>query len=139
MFELDLEGADVTRAEMVADLRGVGSVDEDIIRALSQPGVPDWFLANPIEAVSGLDDLRGPEGLVDVPVKWRDGLPAQVSGDDVALLTLLYQRVLTSGTSAEQSALIHQERLRSVWPSLAQALHPVVASVWERRFPQLIG
>jgi hypothetical protein len=137
-FELDLEGADATRAEMVAGLRSLGSVDEDIVRALSEPGVPDWFLAHPVQVVTVLEELRGPKDLVDVPEQWRDGLPAQISADDAHALALLYRRVLTSGTSAEQSALVHKERLVIAWPSLAQALHPVVASIWERRFPQLV-
>lgn len=136
-FELDLDGAGETRTAMVERLRASGAVDDDIMAALLLPGVPDWFLSHPFQVVSDLDELNGNGSAAEVPEKWRDGVPSRIEPGNQEQLFLLYQRVLTSGTSDEQRALIDREFLVDNWLALAREIHPVVASVWEQRFPGL--
>jgi hypothetical protein len=135
-FELDLDGAEETRTALVKRLRASGAVDDDILAALLLPGVPDWLLSHPFQVVADLDELNGSVSAAEVPEKWRDGLPARIEGNHEQSL-LLYQRVLTSGTRDEQRALIGRECLVHNWLALTREVHPVVASVWEQRFPEL--
>ncbi|MFF1678351.1 hypothetical protein ACFVYG_20215 [Streptomyces sp. NPDC058256] len=136
-FEIDLDGAEETRIALVSALKESGLVDDDIVEALSEPGVPDWFLSHPFQVIPDLDELSESTPSTEVPEKWRDGLPSRIEASDQAQLLLLYQRVLTSGTRDEQLALIDREHILGNWPALAREVHPVVASVWERRFPGL--
>jgi hypothetical protein len=136
-FELDLDGAEMTRTAMVDCLRASGAVDEDILAALSQPGVPDWLLSHPFQVVADLDDLKQSGAPAEVSEEWREGLPARIEEGSREQLIMLYQRVLTAGTHEKQRALLHREYLVQIWPDLAREVHPAIVSVWEQRFPGL--
>ncbi|MEU6070618.1 hypothetical protein ABZ864_40805 [Streptomyces sp. NPDC047082] len=136
-FNLDLDGANRTRTALLAGLRDRGSVDGDIVAALSQPGVPDALLSQPFQVVADLDELVGSGPFVDVPEQWREGLEPRIGADDRDQLVLFYQRVLTSGTREDQRSLIDGARLGDNWPAVAREVHPAIALVWEQRFPGL--
>ncbi|MFI6360849.1 hypothetical protein ACIBJF_52110 [Streptomyces sp. NPDC050743] len=136
-FEPDWAGADDTRTTLISGLRSAGTVDDDIVAALSLPGVPDWLLSHPFQVIGDLDELKQGGTSVEVPEKWRAGLPYRIEVDAHQQLLLFYERVLTFGTRDEQRALINRGYLVEHWPDLAREVHPVVVSVWERRFPGL--
>ncbi|MFG2951815.1 hypothetical protein [Streptomyces adustus] len=136
-FELDLHGADETRAEMIKGLEASGEVDGDVMVALSSPGVPDWLLSHPFQVVADLDDLNRSGSAAEVPERWRDGLPPRIEAGDRERLFSLYQRVLTEGTREDQRALVERQFLVDNWSALRREIHPTITSLWEQRFPGL--
>lgn len=124
MPEIDFDGADVTRAEMLEDLRD--QVDPDIAAALSQPGTPDYLLARPFQVPQSWDDLRG-----------HENKPTDSSDQPTEAQLAVYMELLVSGSLAEQKSLICPESLLGAWTALRSHLPAVVTSVWESRFPHL--
>jgi hypothetical protein len=129
---------DAQRAGVDAAVRR-GLVPADIAAALSSPQASSWLLSQGFEVVESLESLRGPDtGTVAVPGRLVDReLPARADLDRAWQRLLLYRRLLSGGTAAEQCTLLNRTLLNQLWP--ARLGPPVVLQVWERRFPELSG
>lgn len=135
--DYDFSRAEPTRAAMRA--AAVAGQPDDIAAALRGPDIPDELLARPFQVVTDLKALRGTaSGTVAVPDDLADAvLAGAVDVDDPERCTLLYERVLLSGSSTLQADVLNRDRLIQLWPDLMRDLPASVVGVWQQRFPEL--
>lgn len=93
----------------------------------------------PYYAPQSLDELEGPDGgviVLDHDVLWAPG-DGSVDLDRPGGTTMAYQALLAEGMPHQQVRGLNRARLIQVWPELALPVR--VRTLWEDRFPELVG
>lgn len=93
----------------------------------------------PINVPASLTSLQGPAaGTVSLPhhIVWAPGTNEYDLGD-LGAATVVYQAVLTEGTTAEICKYLNADRLIQLWPRLS--LDRFIIDAWASRFPELKG
>ena len=93
----------------------------------------------PINVPASLTSLQGPAaGTVSLPhhLVWAPGTNEYDLGD-LGAAAVVYQAVLTEGTTAEICKYLNADRLIQLWPRLS--LDRFIIDAWESRFPELKG
>lgn len=134
-LNIDFDGAAATRGDILQTLQG--QLDDDVLRALQQPGTPDWLLAQPFQVVERLEELQGPADGTGRGSSPRWSTPALGHNGTQEDLVDLYRQTLMHGSTEDQRAALAHSQLVALWGVVRSGVPAVIAHVWEQRFPEL--